>query len=240
MFECEEFHIHSTQPLSSLSLQAFWAVLSLASSCLCIPPENSLQTSSPTISCSPNAPFNVHTRIKCVSGAQAANTLGVKTNARNHRRYISAFVSFFSSEARLKTCSRERVQWAKTIIYHTHAITTTNSPPLVITTLAEIQPPESFDPPSHQAHPLLCFTPTHLIPATVWFMAPLLGHFPSSYSSAVTAHFCSPLMPLKKKRMGEQSTLTDRDFSWPFVWVGEVTEEHSDSVRDRGEHEVNL
>lgn len=199
MFECEEFQIHSTQPLSSLSLQAFWAVLSLASSCLCISPENSLQTSSPTISCSPNASFNVHTQIKCMSSAQTANTLGMKTKRcmKPHTLHFS-FRFLFSSEAHLKTCSKEQVHSTKTLLYHTHAITTTNLPPLVITTLTEIQPPESFDQPSHQTHPLLCFTPTHLIPATVWFIAPLLGHFPSPYSSAVTSHFCSPLMPLKK------------------------------------------
>lgn len=95
-------------------------------------------------------------------------------------------------------CSTEGFKATETLINHTHAITiTANSPPFVITTLAETQPPVSFDPPSHKAHPLLCFTLTDVIPATAWFIAPRLGHFPSSYSSAVASLFCFPAMPLK-------------------------------------------
>lgn len=42
MSESKEFRIHSARRVTSLSLQAVWAVLSRAGSCLCIPPLRSL------------------------------------------------------------------------------------------------------------------------------------------------------------------------------------------------------
>lgn len=87
---------------------------------------------------------------------------------------------------------------AETLINHTQTMTiTANSPLLVITTLADTQLPVSFDLPSHQVHPIQCFM-TDLIPASTWFIAPQLGHFHSSFSSAIASHFCFPALPLKE------------------------------------------
>lgn len=75
---------------------------------------------------------------------------------------VKLICHFFDSlsESEAYVCSTEGCQSTETLIKYGHVITiTANSLTLVITTLATIQQPLSFDPPSHQAHPLLCFRP---------------------------------------------------------------------------------
>lgn len=167
----------------------------------CIPE----QTTNPTISCSHNAPFIVHIQIKSIRNyklqtmktgrGMIAPFFGCRCRIPQ-ALYSVIFIFPFWKWATPNICSTEGCPSTETLINHTRAVTIiANSLPLVITTLAEIQQRVCFRSTLHHAHPLLRFSLTDLIPATAWFIALQVQHFPSqatfpsyvSYSSAAAS-----------------------------------------------------